>query len=431
MPITTTAEQQQQQHHHHNSTVGNHMGPMGGGGRAGGSVQYHGKGTTAPSNAMKSGGGNIGHRGVIEDNSLKVNSSSQHSLPMMYNHLDFGEKLRADQTHGGRASIQQQQQQQYMQQQHMHHTNRHVSPVPSPNHQQRSSSSGGVDYTQVSPAKMALRRHLSQEKLSTAPPSAPKTIGDLVNGEIERTLEISHQSIINAAVNMSTNHQPPLEVYNIQRPERVNVRGPEDYSQQLGGAFRGHEMGSRMTGSAHQEQQHSKKNSSSSGGGGGASSGSKNSTNLFMNSYTQNSLNSFRYSGGSNERKDVNMSTAGGLPRAEMKPYLEQYFLDDKFGSGGGGRNRGGGRAREDQDAHRMSGPLEGLAASLQARVRATLNIKEEPDLRGMQGQVPMKVPMHHHLPMIKQEGGLCGEGGGGIQICTNERVLKANDITF
>lgn len=64
------------------------------------------------------------------------------------------------------------------------------------------------DYTQVSPAKLALRRHLSQERLST--PGA-RTIGDLVNGEIERTLEISNQSIINAAVNMSARFNPPHE----------------------------------------------------------------------------------------------------------------------------------------------------------------------------------------------------------------------------
>ncbi|XP_069362021.1 histone-lysine N-methyltransferase, H3 lysine-79 specific isoform X1 [Maniola hyperantus] len=63
------------------------------------------------------------------------------------------------------------------------------------------------DYTQVSPAKLALRRHLSQERLAT--PGA-RTIGDLVNGEIERTLEISNQSIINATVNMSARyHEPP------------------------------------------------------------------------------------------------------------------------------------------------------------------------------------------------------------------------------
>lgn len=53
----------------------------------------------------------------------------------------------------------------------------------------------------MSPAKLALRRHLSQEKLaaqhSVFPPTpnivGTRTIGDLVNGEIERTLEISNQ----------------------------------------------------------------------------------------------------------------------------------------------------------------------------------------------------------------------------------------------
>nr|XP_036229433.1 histone-lysine N-methyltransferase, H3 lysine-79 specific isoform X2 [Bactrocera oleae]XP_036229434.1 histone-lysine N-methyltransferase, H3 lysine-79 specific isoform X2 [Bactrocera oleae] len=114
-----------------------------------------------------------------------------------------------------------------------------------------SSNSSQPDYTQVSPAKMALRRHLSQEKLNQQMPPAgamsTKTIGDLVNGEIERTLEISHQSIINAAVNMSTVAAPPpttaapnsvgannymdraahdrlLINPNAQRPERVHVR---------------------------------------------------------------------------------------------------------------------------------------------------------------------------------------------------------------
>lgn len=104
------------------------------------------------------------------------------------------------------------------------------------------------DYTQVSPAKMALRRHLSQEKISQAintnnsPGIASKTIGDLVNGEIERTLEISNQSIINAAINMSAMSTPVTAsptvttgaVINtgVQRPERVNVRMVEDLMPQ-------------------------------------------------------------------------------------------------------------------------------------------------------------------------------------------------------
>lgn len=73
------------------------------------------------------------------------------------------------------------------------------------------------DYTQVSPAKLALRRHLSQEKLAAASAQqiqqldekgglgyvATRSIGELVSGEIERTLEISNQHIINVAIDMS------------------------------------------------------------------------------------------------------------------------------------------------------------------------------------------------------------------------------------
>lgn len=110
--------------------------------------------------------------------------------------------------------------------------------------------------SKVSPAKMALRRHLSQERLPTTQqpqqqqqqqptssehqmePKQPlhqqgqtangrtlqsnsllgtRTIGDLVSGEIERTLEISNQTIINAAVDMS-----------------VITGGPESYSSNPG-----------------------------------------------------------------------------------------------------------------------------------------------------------------------------------------------------
>lgn len=97
------------------------------------------------------------------------------------------------------------------------------------------------DYTQVSPAKLALRRHLSQEKLAAQQPIqyqhseggivAARTIGDLMSGEIERTLEISNQSIINAAVDMSDIHGTTTvtsrSVMNQNvppRPERVNVK---------------------------------------------------------------------------------------------------------------------------------------------------------------------------------------------------------------
>lgn len=94
------------------------------------------------------------------------------------------------------------------------------------------------DYTQVSPAKLALRRHLAQEKLAAQHHNvnpvdgivATRTIGDLMSGEIERTLEISNQSIINAAVDMSdiqgTATLTSRSVVNVSlppRPERVKV----------------------------------------------------------------------------------------------------------------------------------------------------------------------------------------------------------------
>lgn len=315
---------------------------------------------------------------------------------------------------------------------------RQISPAPSPSSLSRppnsSSASSSVpghgppnvpDYTQVSPAKMALRRHLSQEKLAV--PMASKTIGDLVNGEIERTLEISNQSIINAAVNMSTNSTIPVEVFNVQRPERVNVRGPEDYLQQFAGAnYRSQEIRNRSPGPfgsgggvSHGGQKVSSSASS-------AASSSKTSSNLFMATYPPNSLNAFGYqsnSGNGGGGGSSASSQTSCLPRADMKPYLEQYFLDDAYGKqrgvgpkqqlrGGGslgGNSSVGGNSRmgEESDSHRMTGQLEGLAASLQARVRATLKIKEEHEVIGSGSELDRVAPMALHHPHIKQEGGL------------------------
>lgn len=100
---------------------------------------------------------------------------------------------------------------------------------------------------QVSPAKLALRRHLSQERLSSSHLTScdrstiesrqsssthdnrlaasggsgllgTRTIGDLVSGEIERTLEISNQSIINATVDMSAVMRSETVYSPISRP---------------------------------------------------------------------------------------------------------------------------------------------------------------------------------------------------------------------
>ncbi|VVC26314.1 Hypothetical protein CINCED_3A017653 [Cinara cedri] len=97
-------------------------------------------------------------------------------------------------------------------------------------------SSKGPDYTVVSPAKVALRRHLSQEKISPSPliqqqNVITRTIGDVLNNEIERclemdrqnrTLEISNQSIINAVV--------PLSMHNRTKdsPKAINQTLPSE-----------------------------------------------------------------------------------------------------------------------------------------------------------------------------------------------------------
>lgn len=95
---------------------------------------------------------------------------------------------------------------------------------------------------QVSPAKLALRRHLSQERISSSHSTSSdrstvdsrqssnhdnrlgtsgmlvSTVGELVNGEIERTLEISNQSIINATVDISSIIRPETVYSPISRP---------------------------------------------------------------------------------------------------------------------------------------------------------------------------------------------------------------------
>lgn len=181
-----------------------------------------------------------------------------------------------------------------------------------------SSNSSQPDYTQVSPAKMALRRHLSQEKLtqigttsnnggniSGQNASAAKTIGDLVNGEIERTLEISHQTIINAAIKLSSvgggasSLERPIINSNVQRPERVNVRLLDEIHQ-------GFNVDS-----------YSKSTLSSQSQSPAPSSLQALKTNVF---------NSSKPNVQPNSRRDFNSVQ---LPRTEIKPYLESYFHDD------------------------------------------------------------------------------------------------------
>lgn len=217
------------------------------------------------------------------------------------------------------------------------------------------SSSSQPDYTQVSPAKMALRRHLSQEKLSQHPSShvsTSKTIGDLVNGEIERTLEISNQSIINAAINMSTMSGVPLPSTtpvpvnptvintNAQRPERVSVRILEDGTtypiQQipdvkspvhlhgqsnlatLAHVAYNHKSYSQTTGAAIPAVVSSRKSVQISPR---SSSSQQYST---IPTYSQQSRN------GTTSQYQNSSETFHPLPKTEVKPYLESYFTEDQ-----------------------------------------------------------------------------------------------------
>ncbi|XP_049280013.1 histone-lysine N-methyltransferase, H3 lysine-79 specific isoform X1 [Anopheles funestus] len=389
------------------------------------------------------------------------------------------------------------------------------------NNSRPGSTSSQPDYTQVSPAKMALRRHLSQEKLTH--PSAGgtgggpvggagvggglgtvKTIGDLVNGEIERTLEISNQSIINAAINMSSHQQQPPATSgnasgppgntvintNVQRPERVSIRLLEEAAAggppppgSSGGTYSPisrpgsvgdnsskspvhHLHGQSNLASLVQVAAYNPKAVNHKG-----SSGSSTTVPSSIVSPHGSSQRQYSPAPGSNTVAGgpgvvYQQSTSRGherhhtgdalpymaLPRADMKPYLESYFTDEhnkrqqqlhqqqqqqqqlqhpvqlsspsSISSAGMGhhhhqqqhiqhhsshamhrgnhpvdlhrgpvvmsepgmmsRSRGEIVPMDDSRMDRLNGgqPLEGLAASLQARVIATLKIKEEDEER-------------------------------------------------
>lgn len=235
---------------------------------------------------------------------------------------------------------------------------------------------GGIqpDYTQVSPAKLALRRHLSQEKLSQHHPStivAARTIGDLVNGEIERTLEISNQSIINAAVNMSKLVTPSnMMNANIPpRPERVNVRidvNHDSIRQAYSPISRPNstDASDSFPSSVTSKSPHSHSNTVSNNS---VSSNSypvnspHNRTSHLSEPFVPSCTTVVYQSSKNNYSSHQGHSQYVPLPRAEIKPFHELYFNETK----------------PPPDA---APPLEGLAASLQARILASeyWKVKEE-----------------------------------------------------
>lgn len=266
-----------------------------------------------------------------------------------------------------------------------HHHHHHSSSRHSSSSSSSSTASGGPqpDYTQVSPAKMALRRHLSQEKLAQQLPpgtvmSTSKTIGDLVNGEIERTLEISNQSIINAAINMSS----VIDVGKVsaagtvinahaQRPERVNVRlvdeaanpsfpatvknppyspisRPNSRDSKSPVHLHGQSNLATLAHVAYNHKQLSQQTVSPSPRAMPQQlpAHQRQTSHQYSSSHTtvvyQQNASSQRSNSQYQSSKSVTMATAGSgprseqstpympLPRAELKPYIESYFADEK-----------------------------------------------------------------------------------------------------
>lgn len=363
------------------------------------------------------------------------------------------------------------------------------------------SSSSQPDYTQVSPAKMALRRHLSQEKLSQQSGGssggggstiATKTIGDLVNGEIERTLEISNQSIINAAVNMSAmlNNNAPTNPpagpnhsvinWNAQRPERVGIRlneaggeiiasypgqvGPPVYPQvtvkqsstssaAVSANLHGHNNLATLAHVAYNHKQYNPEGVPTDAppppppSRNALSSHKQSSRTQYPTSAAMAAVYQQQQSSGRNSHPNVHYQQTSAssvppsgrvsevpaqsqhvmppqsksqqqpplappqtyhqLPRAELKPYIESYFNEEQKPLPilhQAGTN--GPPLEERMPRVSTNPPLEGLAASLQARVIATLNIKEESEEKARRDVVHQNIPNHIiQSTQIKSEG--------------------------
>ncbi|XP_036146455.1 histone-lysine N-methyltransferase, H3 lysine-79 specific isoform X3 [Monomorium pharaonis] len=231
------------------------------------------------------------------------------------------------------------------------------------------------DYTQfpslrgslVSPAKLALRRHLSQERLTSSHLTSDRstiesrqlsnydnrlmasgsgllgtrTIGDLVSGEIERTLEISNQSIINATVDMNSTMMRPETVYSpISRP--ASAEGDTGLSTLA------HVASYAPTSS------------------GASTSTTSSRSSVLFTPVTQPQ----RY-------------TPVQLPRADIKPYHESYFSDNPSQSLTQAHSAASPLHSSQNASNGELLPVEGLAASLHARILNNGSGKTESTVSG------------------------------------------------
>lgn len=163
------------------------------------------------------------------------------------------------------------------------------------------------DYTLVSPAKLALRRHLSQEKVLPQSSSnfiGTRTIGDLVSGEIERTLEISNQNIINTIVPMCLGSKNSSNLKRKDFTEALIEKSLANTSNASNGGIVNNNVNNRLAYNKNMQVRSSVLYSTSSGSP----------SVPYMAAATA----------APSKYSPVH------LPRAEMKPYHESYFADLK-----------------------------------------------------------------------------------------------------
>lgn len=234
---------------------------------------------------------------------------------------------------------------------------------------QRSSSSlSQPDYTQVSPAKLALRRHLSQEKLSQHPSLGPqlmtKTIGEFINSEIEKTLEITPQSIINAVIQHNMPAGPRMAnetVINCSMNQEREMDDHHHYATLKPTSSKSQQQPQYMHEQQHFVEQHHRQKM------------------LPMTSkYVQQTSAARKCAIASPPmRHDEPMNFISGQKSPDRHHLQESsYKIDTKMFTSNIGMSMRKEEGKEKMMEHEP--PLEGLAASLRQHVIASMKIKEE-----------------------------------------------------
>ncbi|KAL6953151.1 Histone-lysine N-methyltransferase, H3 lysine-79 specific [Sarracenia purpurea var. burkii] len=196
--------------------------------------------------------------------------------------------------------------------------NRHRCPDPvfEGNCADLKGNAGLPDYTQVSPAKLALRRHLSQEKIAPAAPAIPPAA--------------------------SQQQQQQAQTQQQQQQQPSNFIGTRTIGDLVSAAANATNPKNEFAESLIQQKNQAYSSA--------ATKQENTYTISFAGSSSKNSRSSVLYST-TNSQQSVPYSkySTVHLPRAEMKPYHESYFTDMKPPT------------KEE--------PVEGLAASLQDRL--------------------------------------------------------------